>query len=156
MRQVICCWCDGDSDMFEKHVPVYFSGKRNLHLGFSNDIDILFLSGYGLLSEEYKDRLRDIGYKVHDVTTVYRELDSKYSALSQFGNQERNCFLRWLVISSYFPGEPIIHYDADIVFNEDPTIIGKLLNGRTFVLQGCPALTAISDQTWFTQYREQR
>jgi hypothetical protein len=155
MRHVICCWCVRDPDDFEKHVPVYFSGQRNQRLGLTNNIDILFLSGYGLLSYEYRDRLRQIGYQLHDMDAVFRELNTKYSALSRFGDYEKKCFLRWLVICSHFPEEPIIHCDGDILFNEDPAIIGKLLHGRMFVLQGCPVLTTITDQAWFSQYREQ-
>src|SRR5262249_32292468 len=47
------------------------------------------------------------------------------------------------------------HYDGDVVFNEDPDVVANLLHGKTFVLQGCPALTSISDHGWFDQYREQ-
>src|SRR5438874_1747891 len=136
MRNVICCWCDAGPDNFEKNVPLYFSGKRSLRLGFSNEIHLLFLSGYELLTDDYKGLLKDVGYTLHDLTTIYNKLQAEYSALRRFGNYEMKCFLRWLVISSYFPGEPIIHYDGDIVFNEDPATIGKLLNRKTFVLQG--------------------
>ncbi len=155
MRNVICYWCGKNSDDFEKHVPLLFSGKRNLKLGFRNNIDILFLAGYDQLSERYRQDLSDTGYELHDVSSIYRDLEMKYPALNEFGEYEKKCFLRWPVISSYFPGESIIHYDGDILFNEDPEVIGRLLQGKTFVAQGCPALASISDQAWFTQYREQ-
>ena len=154
MRHVICCWCDTDANRFENHVPVLFSGSRNLRLGFSNEIDLLFLSGYELLAEDYKSGLREVGYTLHDLARIYSEVESKYSSLQRFSNHVIKYFLRWLVISAYLGKEPIIHYDGDIVFNEDPVVIGKLLKGRTFVLQGCPALTVITDQSWFSQYKD--
>ena len=97
MRNVICCWCD-NSDSFETHIPLLFSGQRNRRLGFTNNIDLLWLSGYELLRDEYKQCLRDVGYTIHDVTTLYRELETRYSALQRFSNYERKCFLRWLII----------------------------------------------------------
>jgi hypothetical protein len=155
MRNVICCWCNKDAEAFENHVPLYFCGKRNVKLGFENRIDVLFLSGYERLDETYKQNLQDVGYRVHDAGAIYNELAGRYSALHRFGDYEKKCFLRWPVIATVFPRESIIHYDGDVVLNEDPAVIARLLERKTFVLQGCPALTAISDQNWFTQYQEQ-
>lgn len=155
MRNVICCWCNGDSTSFENHVPLLFVGERNLKLGFKNDIDILFLHGYELLNENYRSALKGIGYELSDAQKIFLDLDKKYDKLEMFGSYEKKCFLRWLVISQYFCGEHITHYDGDVIFNEDPRILRQALSGKTFVLQGCPALTCISDQTWFLQYQEQ-
>ena len=155
MRNLICCWCDRDAETFESRVPLTFSGTRNAKLGFENRIDILFLSGLELLTEAYQEGLKNVGYRLHDVSGIYREFATRFSPLNRFGDYEKKCFLRWPVISSYFPGEPIVHYDGDVVFNEDPAVIARLLSLRTFVLQGCPALTAIRDESWFAQYQEQ-
>src|SRR5262245_617565 len=130
MRNIVCCWCNTNSDDFESRVPLCFSGRRNQKLGFEHTIDALFLSGYELLSEVYKQRLREVGYQVHDVSWIYRDLTKGYAALTQFGDYEMKCFLRWLVISSYFPGESIIHYDGDIVFNQNPVLISGLLKRK--------------------------
>ena len=139
MRNVICCWCNKNADAFENHVPLYFSGKRNQKLGSKTTIDTLFLSGHELLSENYKRSLQEVGYRVHDVSKIYSELANAYAALDPFGDYEKKCFLRWAVISTCFPGEQIIHYDGDVVFNEDPDVIPRLLRGKTFVMQGCAA-----------------
>ena len=155
MRNLICCWCNGDSETFENQVPLSFSGNRNTKLGFDNRIDILFLSGFERLTEAYKEELQDTGYRLHDVGGIYREFANRFSQLDRFGDYEKRCFLRWPIIASYFPGEPIVHYDGDIVFNEDPAVLARLLKHRTFVLQGCPALTVISDEAWFARYQEQ-
>ena len=155
MRNLICCWCNKDPETFENHVPLSFSGNRNTKLGFENTIDVLFLSGFERLTEAYKEELRDTGYRLHDVSGIYSKLATRFSQLDRFGDYEKRCFLRWPIIARYFPREPIAHYDGDIVFNEDPATIARLLKHRTFVLQGCPALTAISDDGWFAQYQEQ-
>ena len=155
MRNVICCWCTRKPNEFEDHVPLYFVGMRNMKLGFNSKIDLLFLSGLELLCDDYKDNLRAVGYTLHDASGIFRSLAMKYTALDRFGNYEKKCFLRWPVISSYFAGESIIHFDGDIVFNENPDVISGLLQGKTFVLQGCPALTSICNRLWFSRYSEQ-
>lgn len=152
MRPVICCWSNGDADAFESRVPLLFAGRRNIELGFSNDVDILFLEGHDLLSAEYQSRLAECGYTLHDVSGLYGEANRRYATLNRFTDYEKKCYLRWPVMFSFFAGAPLIHYDADIVFNEDPAAISRLLTGRTFVLQGCPALTCISDRAWWGQY----
>lgn len=155
MRNVICCWNDRNPALFESHVPLLFSGRRNLELGFSNDIDLLFLHGLDLLGERYKEQLEEVGYRLHDVSDLYAANAARYAPLDTFGRYEMKCFLRWPVIASYFHGDKIIHYDGDILFNENPAVIGRLLQGKTFVLQGCPAVTCISDLDWFSRYHEQ-
>ncbi|WP_136525563.1 hypothetical protein [Geomonas ferrireducens] len=152
MRKVICCWCAKGPEHFERQVPLLFAGRRNLELGFDNEFDLVFLNGYELLDDRYQGELRDTGYRLIDAGSVYWDTAARFRALDRFGVYEKNCFLRWPVISSLFPGESLIHYDGDIIFNEDPALIGRLLAGRTFVMQGCPALTCISDPEWFVRY----
>jgi hypothetical protein len=155
MRNVICAWCDTGTVSFENHVPLHFIGKRNVLLDYDNNIDVLFLDGYDLLNEEYREKLKSVGYRLHNVKSIYHAISRSYPDLSAFNGFETKCFLRWLVISTYFPGDSIVHYDGDVVFNENPSIISASLKGKTFVLQGCPALTCISDPAWFSQYEEQ-
>ena len=155
MRNVICAWWDTDTDSFETQIPLHFIGKRNVLLGYDNKIDVLLLGGYDLLNDQYKDELKSVGYRLHNVKTIYHTISKSYPALSGFNKYETKCFLRWLVISNYFRGDSIIHYDGDVVFNENPSVISALLKGKTFVLQGCPAVTCISDPAWFSQYEEQ-
>jgi hypothetical protein len=152
MRNTIVLWSACGSDQFEKKIPLHFIGQRNEKLGFSNDIDILFLKGYGLLGEGYNESLRELGFKLYNVEKIYSRLNDKYFALNRFGDFEKNCFLRWLAIKEFYSGEKIIHYDGDVVFNEDPVALQKKLTGRTFVLQGCPAMVAICNTAWYEEY----
>jgi len=154
LRNVIVLFFKTDEKIFESQIPLQFSGKRNKNLGFENNIDLLFLSGYQGLSKQYRESLKSYGYILHDASKIYEELDKKYSKLNCFSQYDKKCFLRWLVIEEYFSGERAIHYDGDIVFNEDPEIIEKKVLGKTFVLQGCPAFTVISDNSWFKDYRK--
>ena len=155
MKNIIVAWCRTNEKDFENFVPLRFVGKRNKKLGFSNDFNVLFLEGYDLLGQAYKNELKELGYILHDVSCLYSEVKKKYSQLDRFGDYEKKCFLRWLVIDKVFLGEEIIHYDGDIVFNENPEIIAKKIRGKTFVLQGCPAFTSIANQEWFEQYKKE-
>ena len=155
MKQIIVAWCNSDADKFEKQVPLTFIGERNQLLGFKNNINVLILDGLGFLDSNYKSGLKDLGYQIHDLSTLYNEFSNKYTALNRFGDYEKKCFLRWLVINKYMAGESIIHYDGDIVFNEDPNIIEKKVKDFTFILKGCPAFTVINNQDWFAAYIEQ-
>ncbi len=155
MKNIIIAWCNSNEKDFENHVPLNFVGNRNKRLGFSNDINVLFLDGYNFLSDSYKNQLKDLGYNLFDLFSLYSEFDKKYYQLDRFSAYEKKCFLRWLVIDKFFSGEKIIHYDGDIVFNEDPKVIAEKVTGKTFVLQGCPAFTVVSKRDWFNQYNEQ-
>ena len=154
MRNIVVVFYDTNEKIFESQIPLLFVGKRNQKLGFNTKIDLLFLSGFKNYSEKYKNDLKSVGYVLHDVSSIYSELDIQYSFLNQFSNYDKKCFLRWLVIKKYFSGEKIIHYDGDIVFNEDPEIIKNKVEGKTFVLQGCPAFTVVNNLNWFEQYEE--
>lgn len=154
MRNVIVCWVYNVSS-FEDWVPLCFMGERNLKMGFKNDFDILFLEGYELLPENYKSYLKGLGFSLHDVNHQYSDFNRNYKTLNRFTDYEKKCFLRWLVIQQYFTGEGIMHYDGDVLFNEDPGVLQRGLKGMTFVLQGCPALTCISDPAWFFDYQKQ-
>lgn len=155
MKSVIVAWCNASEKEFENSVPLKFVGNRNKKLGYSNNFEIIFLNGFTHLSEYYKNDLKSLGYNLHDCSKLFALFNEKYKQLDRFGDYEKKCFLRWLVIDNFFAGEKIIHYDGDIIFNEDPSVILKLLNEHTFVLQGCPAFTSISNRDWFILYKKE-
>jgi hypothetical protein len=155
MKAVIVVWYSPGKRSFEDIIPLRFVGERNRKLGFRNDLDILFLGGYGQLEEPYKEHLIDLGFVLHDVSELFGRLSTEYHSLRRFGSFEFSCFMRWLVIDAHFSGEEITHYDGDVVFNTDPIEFSKKVFGKTFVLQGCPAVAVIHDRDWFRVYREQ-
>jgi hypothetical protein len=155
MKPVMVVWNKSNERMFERQIPLLFGGLRNRRLGSRNQIDILFLEGLEDLGEGYREGLADLGYTLHDVSTVYREFERKYVPLMRFGGYELKCFLRWPVIREYFGAIPIVHFDADIVFNATPEELVAAFCGLTFILQGCPAFSVISDPKWFDAYRRE-
>jgi hypothetical protein len=130
-----------------------FVGQRNKKLGFNTRVHIVFLEGLERLEPSYRAKLAECGYVVHDASPLYTQYAQKYEQLSCCGDYEKKCFLRWLVLEDLFVGQPLVHYDGDIVFNEDPDVIARCVAGKTFILQGCPAFTSITDPLWFEQYR---
>jgi hypothetical protein len=154
VKSVIVAWCNQNEKVFENQAPLLFVGRRNQSLGFKGKIHIIFLTGFNRLSPEYIASLKDVGYELHNVEKLFFDLDIKFAPLNRFGEFEKRCFLRWLVLMNYFGNEPIIHYDGDFVFNEDVAVIEKILAGKTFFLQGSAAFASISDPLWFEQYSE--
>ena len=143
-----------DADHFEINIPLKWVGKRNLKLGSRNDLHILFLDGYEKLDHNYTGDLKELGYTLIDCNKVYKAYEKEHPQLNRYRDFEKKCFLRWLVIADIFGHEPIMHYDADIVFNEIPENIEKQLGGLTFVLQGCPAFVSTGKSDWLAQYKK--
>ncbi|MFH1832136.1 MAG: hypothetical protein ABH827_05050, partial [bacterium] len=67
MKNVIVAYCNTNEVDFENTIPLLFVGQRNQRLGLSNDFHILFTVGYNKLSDKYRQSLKDVGYKLHDV-----------------------------------------------------------------------------------------
>lgn len=152
MRNVICVWNNGKGG-FEKNIPLEFVARRNEKLGYTAEIDIVVLDGFDHFSPDYKNSLSLLNFKLVDCVKLYKEVEAKHINLARFGDYERKCFLRWIVLYELYHSEPLIHYDGDVVFNENPDLITSLLVGKTFVLQGCPAFTCIGDpNSWHEAY----
>jgi len=152
MRHVIAVWAKSGDSSFERNVPLEFLGERNRRLGSRVSFDVLFLEGLNLLSEGYRDKLSALGFRLHDMESSHLKAKSKYSLLARFGDYERNCFLRWLAIRDFCGKSPLVHYDADIVFNATPDEIEADFAGLTFILQGCPAYARLEDSSWLVSY----
>jgi hypothetical protein len=153
MRHVVVAWAKADDCAFEANVPLVFLGERNRRLGSKISFDVLFLEGLNLLSEEYREKLSELGYYLHDLEGLYLRLKDRYTLLARFGDYEQKCFLRWLAIRDFYGREPFVHYDADIVFNATPEEIETNFAGLTFILQGCPAYARVEDSAWSESYQ---
>lgn len=152
MINVIVAWVTKNAKDFEQHIPLLWLGERNRRIGSANKSHVLFLEGMHSLNEDYKQKLYSIGYELIDGSTSYGDYSSRFPELNRFGEYEKKCFLRWLIIKDVFGRIPLIHYDGDIVFNESPEEIASQLRSLTFVLQGCPAVVSISKGDWLEQY----
>jgi len=154
MNNVVVSWVNGSSESFEKNIPLEWCGRRNLKLGSKNPLTVLFLDGFDRLNCEYTCSLRNIGYTLVDCGKVYSDLEVKYNVLSRFGDFEKKCFLRWLVIREVFGEDKVLHYDGDIVFNEIPEVLGEKIGDFAFVLQGCPAIVSTGKSDWLVEYKK--
>ncbi len=153
MYRVMVVWNTSRDSSFEDQVPLALIGERNRRLRLDWRFDVLFLEGLSRLSYRYRDKLADLGYRLHDCEGDYRRLELGYAALGRFGDYQRKCFLRWLVLAEFVKGDSFTHYDADLVFNADPKEME--LDGLTFILQGCPAFTRVEDSSWVVSYRRE-
>ncbi|HVF39999.1 MAG TPA: hypothetical protein VM939_08860, partial [Gemmatimonadaceae bacterium] len=152
MRHVIVAWANSDADSFEAHVPLEFTAKRYRARGYTAAFKVVMLRGYENIGTHYRGRLLDLGFEIVDASDSYREARSTFDCLSRFGEYELSCFLRWPVLRKLFGDEGVIHYDGDVVLNVPPEDVESILAGSTFVLQGCPAFTIISDPAWYEAY----
>lgn len=153
MINVVVVWADQDAAAFEHHIPLLWLGKRTRKIGSTATMHLLFLEGMDQLGERYLEELKELGYIPLDCSERYLQLGSSYSQLDRFGDYEKKCFLRWLVIQECFDNEPLIHYDGDIIFNETPEIIASTFGDKTFVLHGCPAFISTGTRDWLGEYR---
>lgn len=153
MRNVICVWNNGKGE-FEQNIPLEYIALRYEKLGYATEFDVVVLSGFDNFSSGYKDSLSRSKFRLIDCGGLYKEAEFRNPSLARFGDYELKCFLRWIVLHELYQSEPLIHYDGDVVCNENPGRIAELLTGRTFVLQGCPAFTCIGDpDRWYGVYR---
>ena len=148
-----------DASLLEESVPLLFSAKRLRALGSKAEVTVLFLAGYDRLPATYVADLERSGLHVLDFAGEIRKLEADYSPLSRFGSYEQMCFLRWLALDRHLEAErvtgQVFHVDGDVVLGVTPEQIAGECAGRTFVLQGCPAFTAVADRDWFRSYEEQ-
>jgi len=151
-RNVTFGWINSSSSFSENNIPTEWIGKRNLKLGSRNDIDLIVLEGIDKYDKRYTDALENVGYTIVDATKNFHFFSNKYSALNRFGDYEKKCFLRWLVLEELYGNEPVIHYDGDIIFNEIPENLQKRFDKKTFVLQGCPAVASLHTHEWYDNY----
>ena len=152
MIPFIAAWTKGSEDSFEEAVPLKLLGERNKKLGFDSEVHVVFLEGYSNLGGNYIGDLEELGFVLHDAQKIYLEISEKFKILDRFGDYEKKCFLRWLTADKIFNRSPLVHLDGDVILNLSvPELIEKSKN-LNFVLQGCPALTVISDVDWMQIY----
>ena len=152
MNNVIVAWVNKDEISFEKNIPLRWCGQHNIKLGSKNPIFVLFCEGFKRLSDAYISQLRELGYSLINCEKQYKKYEKRFNVLSRFGDYEKKCFLRWLVIYEIYGNDPVIHYDGDIIFNEIPEILEKKIGNLTFVLQGCPAVVSTGKSEWLAEY----
>jgi hypothetical protein len=145
-------WTAQDEASFEQAVPLLWHGEHLRANGWGNPITLCFLAGLEKLSSGYRARLEALGYRIVDGAPLVAELVGRYPRSAQLSMTSRFWFLRWNVLrrlSAEQGAQTVVHLDGDVVLLADPDRILREVAGRTFMLQGCPAFTAISDPGWF-------
>lgn len=151
-------WTTVAGDALEQDVPVLWHGEHLRRNGWANPITLCFMQGLELLSGGYKERLVDLGYEIIDCAQLVAEITASYPQCRQLSTTSRFWFLRWNVmqiLASERNLETVVHLDGDVVLLVDPYDILRDVAGKTFMLQGCPALTVISDMKWFNVWQEE-
>lgn len=150
-------WATGDECIFEESIPLLWHGEYLARQGWTNGIKLGFLEGIELLSADYRSKLEHLGYELIDCSTHIAACLQEYPALKTYKKTHRYWFLRWNVLDALtadLEGEnTVVHLDADVVLMADPAELYQDVMGKTFVLQGCPVMTVISDREWFSVWR---
>lgn len=151
-------WTTVAGDELEQNVPVLWHGEHLRRNGWSNPITLCFMHGLELLSSGYKECLRELGYELVDCAPLVTEITARYPQCRQLSTTSRFWFLRWNVLqilASERGLATVVHLDGDVVLLASPSDLLRDIVGKTFMLQGCPALTVISDMTWFNVWQEE-
>ena len=137
-------------------VPFEILGKSALENGSSSQITIVMLEGYKYLSKDYIDELEKLNFRMINYEEKFREIVSLFPNIDKKYNVfERNCFLRWLAFKDLAQKDHVSHFlhiDSDMVLYSSLEEIAKETENKTFMLEGCPAFTSISDFNWFNIY----
>lgn len=151
-------WTTGGDNYFERVVPVLWHGEHLRHNGWNNPITLCFLEGLELLTADYQHRLTDIGYTVIDCASMINKIVGRYPESLKLSTTSRYWFLRWNVLKEVARTrntESVVHLDGDVVLMADPNKLYEDVSGKTFMLQGCPAWTTITDMSWFEVWEEE-
>jgi hypothetical protein len=157
----VFAWVDKNQDKasFESRIPLRHLGRSMRRHGSKDALNLLFLDGYSRLSSEYIAKLKKLGFNVVNLSVEVKQLVGAFQSLQRFGKYEMLCFLRWPALAHFLKKEnfrkQLIHIDGDIIFNADPGEIANDVKGLTFILQGCPAFTTITNYDWFECYYEE-
>ena len=124
-----------------------------------DDIQVLVIRGFENIPEADRARLAELRYRLVDASTVFASVKSQY----WFANEARvwrgngfheACFLRWLVLETYFGDAPVLAMDGDIVWRVDPHLFFEAWkDGGSTLCFSAPCFAFIRDRSWYEAYR---
>ncbi|WP_029015168.1 hypothetical protein [Niveispirillum irakense] len=159
MRFHVLVFAAGDDEAFERVMPLRFQGRYLAARNWPNRITVSFMSGFERLSPGYIAELRDLGYEVTDRGAWMDEIRAGFPTLTVLPAYFSFTYLRWLLLERLIrSGEaelPAVLIDGDLLLTSHPDDILADVRGKTFMIQGCPCFTTISDMGWFEAYREE-
>jgi len=151
-------WCIGDEESFRRQIPLELLGASLKRHRSTLPFHLVWLEGIQHLSPAYLDLLSGLGFTLIDHCAAFAATVAAYPNIdAQYSRYERNCLLRWVAFRELFgtdPREPaqFWHLDSDMLLHVSLDDLAKDTAGKTFMLQGCPALLTISDKRWFAIY----
>lgn len=150
-------WCTRNEGLFRSKIPLELLGESLMRYNSSFKIKIVMLEGYNNLSSDYLKKISSLGLEILDYESLFKKVLNKFPNINSFySHYERNCLLRWIVFKEIMKDESDIkqfwHIDSDVILHTSLDEIVIDTAGKTFVLEGCPVLTSISDFNWFTTY----
>jgi hypothetical protein len=152
-------WTTTNDDDFEQMVPILWHGEHLQRNGWSNGIVLCFLEGIELLSKSYLRQLDVVGYTVLDCREIAASHVNGYPGIEKLSRTSQYWFLRWNILKQVTTqnsdGTNSIHLDGDVVLMCEPRMLINEVEGKTFMLQGCPAFTAINDRAWFNVWQKE-
>lgn len=155
----IFIYVDKDETHFEANVPLEFQGRLRKAWGQSNNIKIFIMSGASRLSPAYIESLEHLGYDVMNAEKYMEDILERFPKIAKLTPYYSYTYLRWIFAKSLIDNKildfPYINIDADMVFLEDLEAISSDVQGKTFLLQGCPCFTPVSDMEWLVNYEKE-
>jgi hypothetical protein len=125
----------------------------------AQDIQVLVIRGYDLVSDAQRQRLKELRYSLVDASGALAQVRRAHA----FANDERIwrgeafhelCFLRWLVLETVFGDEPVLAMDADVVWRVDPHgLLDAWRQGGSTLCFTSPCFAFVRDRSWYEAYR---
>jgi len=148
-------WWNTPEDFEQNPLHCLASSIRGL---VSEEKMVLLINDADKLCPDYKELCDFLGVEIVNVAGMKSRVANTYPQLALYSNFEANCFMRWLFIEEYLkkaaqPIKDVLIVDGDILFLIKPEYLINAFTGTTFVLQGCPALTFLSEPLeWLDKY----
>jgi hypothetical protein len=152
-------WSSSEYDL-EKYVPLtILSDAIERNGAYNSHLTIVFLEGIEFLSEGYLQRIANNHVSVINYQVEYRKIKNKYAALlNSYSEFYTNCFLRWICFKEIAKNNDygqVWAIDTDVLPHASLDVIALNTKNKTFLLEGCPTLTSISNYEWFDIYEKQ-
>ena len=157
MRIVSTAWIPGTLGEFEATCCL----GTHAALGVASPqcpLDVFILQGFEKLTDSFVKPLEERSIRLHDLCQItsaclirYRSLFDMLGA-GQGALYEVLCFLRWLVLEEHLMGEPFIHVDLDLFFQQPLSQVANEFDGLTGTF-GSPCLTSVGTREWLSIYR---
>ena len=144
-------WTNGDTEAFEKSMPIVWNGKFLKSRGWENGINVVFIAGFPGDNHPYILQVKQLGFNVIDASQMAKDILKNFPELDRLRSLSKYWFLRWYILEQLkiqTNQKTIVHLDGDVALTVRPSELCSEFEGRTLVLQGCPAFAT----NWFREF----